>query len=139
MDIVKIMLGDNIDVDKFNHMLEIYNQEKDTLIRNKIKGILSTQFELEELGSTLANLKKLRDDKNLLLKQFKAKADNNLHVFITVNLKPGATLDDLKTKTEKLCRRQCFVEPAFWVYEQRGGTVQTMGNGIHAHILHPRS
>lgn len=136
MEIVKILADNNQeDIEMFQKLLAIYQQEKDNLYRNKLKNILSLEFELASLGSCLADLKNLREKKKHLLKLQAAKKNNNLHVFITVNLKPGATLEQLIKKTEKLVKRQCFVEPAYWVFEQRGGSQDTMGDGVHLHCL----
>lgn len=136
MEIVKILAENNTqDIELFQKLLAIYQTEKDNLYRNKLKNILSLDFELALLGPTLADLKNLRDKKKHLLKLQAAKNNNNLHVFITVNCKPGVSLAELIKKTEKLCHRQCFVEPAYWVFEQRSGCLQDAGKGKHCHIL----
>lgn len=54
--------------------------------------------------------------------------------FITVNPKPDITLDALLKHVHNFCSRKS-VRDFYYSIEQRGETEETMGTGIHSHIL----
>jgi len=62
------------------------------------------------------------------------KSDSPELYFITVNPKPGTTLDMLMKHIHNFCSRKS-VRDYLYSIEQRGETEETMGDGIHSHIL----
>lgn len=54
--------------------------------------------------------------------------------WVTVNVAPGVGLADLQAKIEKYVHRK-IVKRAEWVIEQRGKSENTMGEGMHMHML----
>lgn len=56
------------------------------------------------------------------------------YYWVTVNVAPGVGLADLQAKIEKYVHRK-IVKRAEWVIEQRGKSENTMGEGMHMHML----
>lgn len=56
------------------------------------------------------------------------------YYWVTVNVAPGVGLADLQAKIEKYVHRK-IIKRAEWVIEQRGKSENTMGEGMHMHML----
>lgn len=91
------------------------------------KGDLT--LDMDEFGIAFERVMKLKKDaiRELVLEEPEL-------YFITVNPKPDITLDMLMKHVHNFCSRRS-VRDYFYSIEQRGETEETMGNGIHSHIL----
>lgn len=102
--------------------LKAIQEAEAALIRQRVqKGDFEGMPELQEIMLKLNN--KRGNGGNL-----------QLHYFVTVNVKPGVSTDELAKKVEKYVRRS-MVRSAEYVYEQRGAHEGEMGKGLHCHLL----
>lgn len=77
-------------------------------------------------------IKELNDDRK---NQEELKEDfKSDYCFITVNPRPGSSLTEFKTALDKSVKKS-FIKKSLYVIEQRGETMEELGNGFHAHIL----
>lgn len=136
-DLVKIFRDTLSDEDFFKHY-QLYIDEKQELMKRKIRKVQEQMYQLETLGKTFQEIKKLETKNTHLLKEKTAKEHNNSHLWITINPMPSVKLIDFKKKIEKLVARKIFTE-YLYVYEQRGKTEDDAGKGFHAHILAKRN
>lgn len=128
----------NADQVEFAKYYQIYKTQKRELTGRKMKTILEQQFKLETLGEFHLGLKEMINTNDKKIKEQLAVSHNNGFVFITINPKPGVTLQQLVKKVDKLTHRKMFSH-ALWAYEQRGSTMANAGKGFHCHILAARN
>lgn len=54
--------------------------------------------------------------------------------FVTLNPRPDVPLEKLCSVVEKISRRK-FIEKIYYTFEQRGEDIDSLGSGIHSHML----
>ncbi len=71
---------------------------------------------------------------NTYLQSLKRSKGQSKIVWLTVNPKPSVSFDDFKKTVQSFLTRT-FVHNSAFMFEQRGTSTDTMGNGAHVHIL----
>lgn len=104
------------------------------LRRRKFRKLLEQRYELEQCGELLKSVKHEIDSNKQLLKEAIAKKHNNGWLWVTINPKPDVSLESL-VKIAKKLQKRAFVDECMWVVEQRGHNEETLGKGIHVHML----
>ena len=116
----------------------LYEKQKRELRERKFKQILEQDFQLGKLGKFYKGLNQIIIENKIEIKEKTAIKHNNGWVWITINPKPGVTLETFRKKVEKLVKRNIFTE-ATYVYEQRGTDAMSCGKGFHCHLLCKRN
>lgn len=139
MDLFKLIKNSYANnAQQLNRNVGIYYEELTELRRRHFRKILEMQYHLETLGNPYSDMKKMEHLLTDELKVKTAKAHNNLYVWITINPKPGVPFLKFSQKVEKLVKRAIFTD-YFYVYEQRGNDMESLGKGFHTHILATRN
>lgn len=68
------------------------------------------------------------------LKELRDECNNSFWLLLTLRPK-DETLERLTELTNKVVAKKWLQDKCFWVFEQKGETVETMGDGMHVHIL----
>lgn len=63
---------------------------------------------------------------------------SSTHVLLTINAKEEITLELFKQKINKLTKKKWFTDYLI-AFEQRGESLSTLGQGLHAHVLFART
>ena len=113
-------------------------QAEQQFYKNKYLKILNMKYELKDLGKSMAKMKDTEVELKKAIKQKTAIEHNNSHLFITINPKPKADLEEFIKKVIKFTNRN-FCDEASAVIEQRGVDETELGKGFHAHIALKRN
>lgn len=119
-------------------LLQEFAHEERELRKRKYRKLLEQRYELEQAGEFMKLVKQEIDANVVKSKQLIAKKHNNGYIWLTVNPKKDIKIDRLMTIVKKLSGR-AFVDEYMYVFEQRGVDEDTVGNGIHAHVLLKRN
>lgn len=95
-------------------------QEQNTILRRIIRREYKN-------GKYLQHLKEIEDGQSVRI-------EKDRYWWITVNPYPSVCLNDIMYKVKTFIYRK-MVSNYIYVYEQRGTTEQTCGNGKHVHLL----
>lgn len=91
--------------------------------------------ELEDNEDFLSQDPKYDEFKSILKEMNdKKKSGESTHIFLTVNSRPGTTLQNFMKKIRKCANKKWCTDIAV-VIEQRSEDIAHMGEGIHAHML----
>lgn len=125
------------------HFDEIKKYEDNPLEWNKKWQEGYFQYPYDNFQGVNAEMEVAIERQFLLIKmlskiQFAEKKHEKLseYMFITINPDPSLKLSvkDMNDKLSKVCKSTRIIEYLYSI-EQRGDTIDTMGNGIHSHIL----
>jgi len=134
----KLICAYHKDTVRFDGEQKLYYDELKELKRRHFRKILEQEYYLETLGDYYKEMKQIEEKNVDLIRERVAISHNNLYVWVTINPKSDITLEVFKRKMEKLAHRKIFTE-AKYVFEQRGTDEQTLGNGMHCHLLARRN
>lgn len=118
--------------------LEPYTKAVELFKQQKFRQIVSMEYQLEQLGDYMKDVKLLEEDLKHKMKLKTARDNNNQYAFITVNPKPEIELETFLKKLDIYVNRQ-ICQKFIYVVEQRGETLEECGRGLHAHILVERN
>lgn len=110
-----------------------YRLAMDKLLINKYYEMLSLQNDLGLLPQLHIVNKGIK-----LLKELKSSNNNNLWLWLTVNPKPKTCMIKFFHLLNKFANRKQFTD-YYYVIEQRGKTMKTLGDGFHSHLLLKRN
>lgn len=129
----------NTEDDTLFKIRTIYDEEKNLLLRNKIKKIVNQEYELEQYGAMYQDLKlMIKDNKAKLLKQTAIEHQNG-YLWCTINPKPEIKFLAFKKYIEKIAKYSCFKEYTY-AFEQRGTEKEkNIGKGFHCHLILKRN
>lgn len=129
-----------LDIEKINAALDspLGKAYSSALLEFKKKKLM-TVFGLEYQLNKIKSLQKVREYELSLKAEIKETVNPGRCMFITVNPKPGVSLETFQCVLHKFCSRAMFSRTLYCV-EQRG-TIEddNLGVGFHAHILCCRS
>lgn len=112
----------------------ITQQAFNEFLKQKIKGNLNIQFELDLISPYCTQIRKQRDE----LREKQAARLGTLWLWLTISPKKEIKLKEFLEKVEKFAERKMF-EDYLYVIEQRGQSEEELGKGFHAHLLLKRS
>ncbi len=121
-----------------DYYTSLYEDAKKDFLKNKMRKLVSLQFELGTLGKVENTLKTTLCGMEEELKKKMAEEHNNKYMFFTINPKPSVKLEDFRKVLKKSVTKTCFTD-YLYVLEQRGINSATAGKGFHAHILVKRN
>lgn len=80
------------------------------------------------------------DELNRILKigryRYLRKIKKNAHFFVTISLPPDSNLEEIKKVMERIVMKKWIQNQKwYYVFEQRGETMETAGDGLHIHLL----
>lgn len=106
--------------------------------KTKLKSLFNLSYQAEKFGKTWKDIKDYEDKLKEEIREKKAINHNNLYLWLTINPKSDVSLQNFKERVEKAANRTMFKD-YLYVYEQRGDTEDSMGNGFHSHLLLKRN
>lgn len=106
----------------------------DEFLKQKIKTNLNIQFELDLVSPYCTLLRQQREE----LRERQASKMGTLWLWLTISPKKDIDFELFKNKIEIFANRKMF-DDYLYVYEQRGKTEETAGEGFHAHLLLKRN
>lgn len=116
-----------------------YNNEKEELLKRKMKKILNQEYQLEQLGPLYNKLKSLENTNEKRLKEKLAEKNNNAWFWATINPKNDISFEKFRKVIEKIAKYSCFAG-CVYTYEQRGTLEEdNLGKGFHAHMIMKRN
>lgn len=121
-----------------DYYTSLYEDAKKDFLKNKMRKLVSLQFELGTLGKVENTLKNTLGGMEEELKKKMAEEHNNKYMFFTINPKPSVKLEDFLKVLKKSVTKTCFTD-SLYVVEQRGTNSATAGKGFHAHVLVKRN
>jgi len=120
-------------------IISIIRQAKKSFVERQIKNCLSLEW---ELGINLTSNEKIIFEHQKQLKTEtrlrRANKNNNLFIYITVSPPTNITLERLQFICNKQVNRP-FVKNYWYVIEQRGFNSETIGSGLHSHLIIERN
>ncbi|AXQ65528.1 MAG: putative replication initiation protein [Circular genetic element sp.] len=106
----------------------------DEFLKQKIKTNLNIQYELDLISPYCTSLRLQRED----LRQRQASKMGTLWLWLTISPKNDIDFETFRDKISTFAQRKMF-DDHIYVFEQRGKTVETAGDGFHAHLLLKRN
>ena len=133
----KLHFGENTDMLPYDDNVKKANWEtlKDECKMNAIKKVFTKIYADKILQEIQDNQ---FSDKEILsvYHEYRLKNSNKLGnvLWITFNPAPNINFEDFKSQCDKFVNKKWVFE-CIWVIEQRGKTLDELGNGFHAHFL----
>ena len=126
------IIGDRKNSENYLEIRQRYTTMIEKFEERKIMNIMNKMY---NSGLILKDLKTIEDRIPKPVKK-----ENNLQdwVWLTVNPKPGITLEQFQKILTKQVNRKLWTEYKY-VIEQRGTNEEELGKGIHAHLLLKRN
>lgn len=125
----------------YNYIMEISENEMkitkiayDEFLKQKIKTNLNIQYELDLISPYCTFLREQREE----LRQRQASKMGTLWLWLTISPKNDIDFETFRDKISTFAQRKMF-DDHIYVFEQRGKTVETAGEGFHAHLLLKRN
>lgn len=143
-ELIQIMCGDmpspndKIKYSSYLAKKRLIDASLENFTKKKVEGIIKMKYDAGTLGEKWLNVKSYETKTKTELKEAVAKAHNNGYVFVTINPSADCTLQKFETLVDKFAKRNMFKSYRY-VFEQRGTTKETAGQGLHAHILLKRN
>ena len=143
-ELIQIMCGDmppmtdEIKYKSWKDKKRLIDASLENFTKRKVEGIIKMKYDAETLGEKWTKVKEYEKKTRMELKEAVAKEHNNGYVFVTINPNSDCTLQKFETLVDKFAKRNMFKSYRY-VFEQRGTTKETAGQGLHAHILLKRN
>jgi len=137
MNIAEILVGKEYTRESVD-MQNLLDTRRKVLLTKLIDKSLINDLRLGRAPAMHKNLFDLVQRQEQEIKKLTAQKNHNGYVWITISPKECVGLSLFRKKIEKLASRKMFLSHTY-VYEQRGDSMDTLGKGLHAHMLCKRN